>query len=174
MRCCYIALRQLKARSWLPFVPVVVVYRFVGSRFPKHGYLGTCRHRSIDGQSPRLHGQRRHCRPCACSRRNTSRLRLFPVYTLTALPAISNANPNSNNTVLIRQLSSIDVADVADYHAIRLVAPRDLPDAFGSAYEVEVGFSTEISVEHLATATVLGAYAGTGSDAHIIGVVSSR
>lgn len=64
-------------------------------------------------------------------------------YTLIALPAMSNANPNSNNTVLIRQLSSVDAADVADYRAIRLAALKDSPDAFGSTYEAEVGLSTE-------------------------------
>lgn len=85
-----------------------------------------------------------------------------------------NANPNSNNTVLIRQLSSVDAADVADYRAIRLAALKDSPDAFGSTYEAEVGLSTEAFAERLATTIVLGAYAGTGSDARIVGMVGFK
>lgn len=87
---------------------------------------------------------------------------------------MSNANPNSNNTVLIRQLSSVDAADVADYRAIRLAALKDSPDAFGSTYEAEVGLSTEAFAERLATTIVLGAYAGTGSDARIVGMVGFK
>lgn len=95
-------------------------------------------------------------------------------YTLIALPAMSNANPNSNNTVLIRQLSSLEANDVADYRAIRLAALKDSPDAFGSTYEAEAGLATEAFAERLATTIVLGAYAGTGSDARIVGMVGFK
>ena len=87
---------------------------------------------------------------------------------------MSNANPN-NNTVVIRQLSSSNAGDVADYRAIRLAALRDAPDAFGSTYEAEVGLSTEAFAERLATTIVLGAYeAEGGGDARIIGMVGFK
>ena len=85
-----------------------------------------------------------------------------------------NANPNSDNTVVIRQLSSADANDVADYRTIRLAALKDAPDAFGSTYEAEVGLSTEAFAERLATTIVLGAYAGTGSDARIVDMVGFK
>jgi ribosomal protein S18 acetylase RimI-like enzyme len=99
---------------------------------------------------------------------------LLFAYTSIALPAMSNANPNSNNTVLIRQLSSADANDVADYRAIRLAALKDSPDAFGSTYEAEAGLSTEAFAERLATTIVLGAYAGTGSDVRIVGMIGFK
>lgn len=86
---------------------------------------------------------------------------------------MSNANAN-NNAVVIRQLSSTHAADVEDYRTIRLAALKDAPDAFGSTYEAEVGLSTEAFAERLATTIVLGAYAGTGSDARIIGMVGFK
>ena len=97
-------------------------------------------------------------------------------YRPIPLPAMSNvnANPNSDNTVVIRQLSSADANDVADYRTIRLAALKDAPDAFGSTYEAEVGLSTEAFAERLATTIVLGAYAGTGSDARIVGMVGFK
>ncbi|KJJ96221.1 GCN5 family acetyltransferase [Burkholderiaceae bacterium 26] len=88
---------------------------------------------------------------------------------------MSNANP-SNNAVVIRQLSSENAADVADYRAIRLAALKDSPDAFGSTYDAEAGLSMEAFAERLATTIVLGAYeaaAGAG-DARIIGMVGFK
>ena len=86
---------------------------------------------------------------------------------------MSNANVNSDN-VVVRQLSSVDANDVADYRTIRLAALRDSPDAFGSTYEAEVGLSMEAFAERLAITIVLGAYAGTGSDARIVGMVGFK
>ncbi len=90
-----------------------------------------------------------------------------------ALPAMSNASPN-NQAVVIRQLSSANAADVADYRAIRLAALKDAPDAFGSTYEAEVGLSMEAFAERLATTIVLGAYEGDGGDARIVGMAGFK
>ncbi|CAJ0780727.1 hypothetical protein LMG19083_00698 [Ralstonia psammae] len=86
---------------------------------------------------------------------------------------MSNANPNNNNAVVIRRLSSANAADVADYRAIRLAALKDSPDAFGSTYEAEAGLSMEAFAERLATTIVLGAYEGTGG-VSIIGMVGFK
>ncbi len=88
---------------------------------------------------------------------------------------MSNATPN-HNAVVIRQLSSANAADVADYRAIRLAALKDAPDAFGSTYEAEVGLAMEAFAERLATTIVLGAYAAAagGGDARIIGMVGFK
>ena len=56
------------------------------------------------------------------------------------------------------QIRRLDVADAADYRAIRLAALQGDPQAFGSTYEAEAGRPLSAFAERLASSVVFGAY----------------
>ncbi|AOI50134.1 putative acetyltransferase [Burkholderia oklahomensis] len=74
------------------------------------------------------------------------------------MPA-THVMPDSTSVpaVEVRRLSA---SLAADYRAIRLAALQDMPDAFGSTYDVEVARPLTAFAERLAGTIVFGAYVG--------------
>lgn len=68
------------------------------------------------------------------------------------------------------EIRRLEVADVADYRAIRLAALQTEPDSFGALYEAEAALPMAIFVERLASGIVLAAYA----EGRIVGVAGFR
>ena len=72
--------------------------------------------------------------------------------------------------VLPLEIRRLQIADVEDYRTIRLASLQTEPEAFGSAYEVEVARPLDSFVERLASSVVFGAYTG----GRIVGVAGFR
>lgn len=68
------------------------------------------------------------------------------------------------------QIRRLDVADAADYRAIRLAALQGDAEAFGSTYEAEAGRPLSAFAERLASSVVFGAYV----DGEVVGMAGFK